>query len=85
MYGLSSALSSYEPNRVDKNFTGRTVQMRSFAQAVSNFAKADVFMSWFHYSGQKSHEKDNGKYLSLSLKCHAKSMQWCEEAKAGKR
>lgn len=63
LYGLSSALSSYGPNRVYKNFTSWTAQMRSFAQAVSNFARTDDLMRWFHYRGQKSHEKDNRKYL----------------------
>jgi len=46
LYGLCSALSSYGPNRVGKIFAGGTVQMRSFAQDVSNFAGTDDLMRW---------------------------------------
>lgn len=39
--------------------------MRSFAQDVSNFARTNDPMRWFHYRGQKAREKDKRKYFSF--------------------
>lgn len=53
--------------------------MRSFAQDVSNFARTYDLTRWFHYRGQKSHEKDNRKYLSFfvpKMPCKKYAITW---------
>lgn len=78
-YGLSSALNSYGLNRLSKNFAGWTVQMRSFAQDVSNFTRTYELTRWFHYRGQKFHEKDDRKYLSFFVPktpCKKYAIMW---------